>query len=73
MEQNLIDLIWTDKPTTQIKPVFYLPERYTGESTPSKLARIRAELESQKVHGCVISALDEVACTSEPEGFHSRD
>ena len=39
--EDLIDKIWEDRPALSEKPAFALGEEYTGESTASKLARIR--------------------------------
>ncbi|KAF9643184.1 Creatinase/aminopeptidase [Thelephora ganbajun] len=39
--QNLIDLIWKDKPLRPKEPIFTHPMEFTGKSTPDKLADIR--------------------------------
>ena len=39
--QNLIDLIWKDKPSRSKEPIFVHPVEFTGKSTPDKLADIR--------------------------------
>lgn len=39
--QNLIDLVWKDKPLRSKEPVFVHPMEFTGKSTPDKLAAIR--------------------------------
>jgi len=39
--QNLIDLIWKDKPLRSKEPIFVHPMEFTGKSTPDKLADIR--------------------------------
>ncbi|MFQ8662874.1 MAG: aminopeptidase family protein P, partial [Lachnospiraceae bacterium] len=66
--EDLIDLIWDDRPALSEKPAFALGEEYTGESTASKLARIR---EAMKEHGAtvhVIAALDDVCWTTNLRG-----
>ena len=66
--EDLIDLIWKDRPALSEKPAFALGEEYTGESTASKLARIR---EAMKEHGAtvhVIAALDDVCWTTNLRG-----
>ena len=40
--QNLIDLIWKDKPLRSKEPIFVHPMEFTGKSTPHKLTEIRA-------------------------------
>lgn len=39
--QNLIDLVWKDKPLRSKEPIFIHPMEFTGKSTPDKLADIR--------------------------------
>ena len=66
--EDLIDLIWKDRPALSEKPAFALGEECTGESTASKLARIR---EAMKEHGAtvhVIAALDDVCWTTNLRG-----
>ena len=66
--EDLIDLIWEDRPALSEKPAFALGVEYTGESTASKLARIR---EAMKEHGAtvhVIAALDDVCWTTNLRG-----
>lgn len=66
--EDLIDLIWEDRPALSEKPAFALDEEYTGENTASKLARIR---EAMKEHGAtvhVIAALDDVCWTTNLRG-----
>ena len=42
-QEDLIDAIWTDRPPLSDKPAWFLAEKYSGESTASKLSRIRRE------------------------------
>lgn len=39
--QNLIDLVWKDKPLRSKEPIFVHPMEFTGKSTPEKLADVR--------------------------------
>ena len=39
--EDLIDAIWEDRPALSDKPAFFLEEKYSGESTASKLERVR--------------------------------
>ena len=41
---DLIDSIWNNRPSMSEKPVFLLDDNYTGESTASKLERVREEM-----------------------------
>lgn len=58
--QDLIDQIWEDRPALSEEPAFALDESYTGESTASKLARVRAAMKEAGADIHVIAALDDV-------------
>lgn len=58
---DLIDEIWEDRPAMAEEPVFILEEKYSGESTASKLARIREAMKEAKANVHILSALDDIA------------
>lgn len=39
--QNLVDLVWRDKPAKSMEPVFMQPIEFTGEHSSSKIQRVR--------------------------------
>ena len=39
--EDLVDLIWKDRPALSCEPVWILKEEYAGESRTSKIARVR--------------------------------
>ncbi|GAW05634.1 Creatinase aminopeptidase [Lentinula edodes] len=45
--QNLIDLVWKDKPPKSREPVFLHPIEFTGEDATSKIRRVRDWIKSQ--------------------------
>lgn len=53
--------IWTDRPAIPKNKVEIHPLQYAGESTSSKLTRIRKALRLQHVDGTMLSALDDIA------------
>lgn len=57
------DEIWTDRPAIPTNPIEIHPLEYAGESTTSKIAKIRKNLKENNVKAIVISMLDEVAWT----------
>ncbi len=59
-EEDLIDEIWEDRPSLSKKPAFFLEEKYSGESTASKLARVRAKMEENGADTHIIASLDDV-------------
>lgn len=58
--EDLIDMVWEDRPSLSTKPAFFLEEKYSGESTASKLARVRAKMEEQGATAHIIASLDDV-------------
>lgn len=59
-EHNLVDQVWDSRPPVPTNPVFIHPLKYSGESTSSKVDKLRAQL---KLHSCsalIVTALDEI-------------
>lgn len=59
--EDLVDLIWTDRPALSKEPAFVLEECYAGESVQSKLKRVREEMTQKKATLHVISSLYDIA------------
>lgn len=59
--EDLVDLIWTDRPALSNEPAFVLEECYAGESVQSKLKRVREEMTQKKATLHVISSLYDIA------------
>ena len=55
--------IWHDRPAIPGNPVEIFPMEFAGETTASKLARIRQALRKQHADGMLMSALDDIAWT----------
>lgn len=53
--------IWIDRPSIPENPIFELPEKFTGESTDSKIAKIRTILRAENTESIIISSLDSIA------------
>lgn len=58
---DLIDLIWTERPAMSDYPVFLLDKMYSGESTSSKLARVREEMRNAGATVHFLITLDDIA------------
>ncbi|MBU3875191.1 aminopeptidase P family N-terminal domain-containing protein [Faecalicatena sp. AGMB00832] len=58
---DLIDDIWTDRPPLSEEPAFALGTEYTGESTQSKLSRVRSAMKDAGATAHIITSLDDVA------------
>lgn len=62
-QEDLIDAIWTDRPSLSEEPVWFLKEKYSGESTESKLSRIRKEMADAGCDTHIVSTLDDICWT----------
>lgn len=58
-DEDLIDLIWEDRPAPVQNPIFCLENQYSGKTAAEKIKIIREKLDSD-VHAFVISMMDEV-------------
>ena len=65
---DLIDKIWEDRPALSEEPAFALGIEYTGESTESKLKRIRKAMAEEGADIHIIAALDDVCWTTNLRG-----
>ena len=61
MGEDLVDLIWPDRPAMSKQPVWELSEDYTGMDRTEKLEELRSDLGDLGADACLISALDEIA------------
>lgn len=62
VNQNLVDLIWDERPSCPRNEIKHLPIEFSGKNTSQKLTDIRQQM-PKDVGIIVISELDEVACT----------
>jgi Xaa-Pro aminopeptidase len=61
VDEDLIDIIWTDRPALSKAPVRILPIQYTGKSTSEKLADVRKVMEEKKADVHLLSSLYDIA------------
>lgn len=61
--EDLIDMIWTDRPEMSTAPAFSLGIEYAGESAADKLARIRKEMKEAGADVHVLTTLDDICWT----------
>jgi Xaa-Pro aminopeptidase len=62
--ENLVDKVWDNKPIPSKEPAIVLPTSHSGRTVEDKLNTIRNEMKSSGVGCVVLSALDEIACSS---------
>ena len=58
--EDLIDAIWEERPSLSKKPAFFLEEKYSGESSASKLSRVRKAIAEHGADTHIIASLDDV-------------
>ncbi len=58
---NLVDEIWTDRPSLDLTEVQILPEVYAGLAAQDKLDRVREVMQKNNVNTLVLTMLDEIA------------
>lgn len=61
VEEDLVDIIWTDRPCISKEPVRILDFKYTGKSTAAKLADIRKVMEEKGADVHLLSSLYDIA------------
>ncbi|MGQ9858136.1 MAG: aminopeptidase P family protein [Thermodesulfobacteriota bacterium] len=66
--ENLVDLIWEQRPRPPWGRIFALQNSFTGSSVQEKLARVRGEMARMGVQALLLSGLDEVAWLSNLRG-----
>lgn len=60
-QSDLIGRIWNSRPGLPMEKVFFLAEKYSGESTAAKLQRVRKEMEKVSADIHLLSSLDDIA------------
>ncbi len=60
-DEDLVDIIWNDRPAFPANPVFILDEKYAGESATSKIDRVREKMAELDTKWHVLSSLCDIA------------
>ena len=60
-EKDLLNEIWKDRPALPLEEIFILNEEYAGESSKSKIARVRQKMVQYKVEKHILTSLDDIA------------
>jgi Xaa-Pro aminopeptidase len=59
--ENLIDLVWDNRPSPPANPVDPLAIRFAGKSWKDKVSEIRQEIINKGTTALIVTALDEIA------------
>jgi len=62
-QEDLVGLIWEDRPQLPKKPVFILDEIYSGKSVSKKLEEIREYINKEEGDYLLLGSLDDIAWT----------
>lgn len=60
---DLIDTIWSDRPSVPGNPIFEMPEELSGASVREKLDQLNNKLRGEGADCLILAALDEIAWT----------
>lgn len=61
VDDNLVDMSWSDRPAVSTAPVEALPVAFSGEAPAKKIERVQGELRKRGCDALVVTALDAVA------------
>ena len=59
-KEDLVDLIWEDRPALSAEPVWILKENYAGKSAADKIADLREAMKKEKTTVHVLTTLDDI-------------
>lgn len=59
--EDLVGIIWKERPQLPMNPVFILEEKYAGESAKSKLARVREKMQEKQTGIHILTSLYDIA------------
>ncbi|KAG7381943.1 Xaa-Pro aminopeptidase 2 [Phytophthora pseudosyringae] len=59
--ENLVDLVWKDRPVAEPSRVTFLSDEYTGRSVADKLRGLREAVKDKAADAVVLTALDDIA------------
>ena len=61
VKEDLIDLIWEERPPMSKEPFFILEEKYSGKSTAEKLSDVRKKMEEEGADIHILTSLYDIA------------
>lgn len=61
VQEDLVDLIWKDRPALSQKPVFRLEETYTGRSASDKISSLRGVMKQEGADVHILTSLYDIA------------
>ena len=61
VDEDLVDIIWEDRPELSKEQSFVLDVKYAGKSVKDKLQEVRKEMQERKATVHIITSLDDIA------------
>ena len=61
VSEDLVGMIWKERPELPKHPVYILEEKYAGESTTSKLKRVREKMAEKEAEIHILTSLYDIA------------
>lgn len=58
--EDLVGMVWPDRPELSAEPVWILAERYAGKPAAEKIARLRVDMKKAKASVHVLTTLDDI-------------
>ena len=68
-QEDLVGMIWEDRPALPTEKGFFLEEKYSGKSTKDKLADIRNVMKEHKATHHIVTSLDDIAWIMNMRGW----
>ena len=59
ISEDLVGLVWQDRPAMPNEPLFLLDKKYTGEDAKTRIARIREDMKEKKATVMVLTMLED--------------
>lgn len=60
-QEDLVDIIWKERPQLSAEPVWILEEKYAGKSSARKIQELRSQMKKEKASIHVLTTLDDIA------------
>lgn len=60
-QEDLVGMIWQDRPAPSAEPIWVLEEEYSGKSAAQKLKELRKTMEQEKATVHILTSVDDIA------------
>ncbi len=71
INKNLVDIVWSNKPKTLVKPFFSLSKKNVGQSSQEKIFKVKKILLKNKIDYLLVTAPENVAWFLNIRGYDS--